>query len=662
MPAKPSSDGLTGLELLDSAPGEAFDRLAHLLNRLLGVPVSQLTVGEPGRCFVLGHSAGARRWRSWAQTPLNPAFAGIVMAACEPLALEDARLDERVAGDRSVAELGAVALAGVPVLLGEECVGSLCALDTQARAWSDDDLQALRDVAASITDQLALRRAQVDRDRALAGEQHMRIAFEAAAVGMLMVSAAPGQEGRILRANESMCRMLGRSPESLVGAHADDITHPDDRRRSFAAVDGLVRGEREVVRHLEKRYVHADGHHVWGALTSSVVDPGDGSPPYVISLVEDITERKQAELDLPAIANVLRRILSGADSREAIVQAAVDIAGASSAYLIEPDARGEKLTVTASTGVRLKGFEISLDAPSATATAYLSGEPLFVADPQSSPLVSQKLLELSGGRSVMWQPIFIYGSVIGILCVCWAERVGDLSDRLARAVALLTDETAVALAHHDALQRLAAQATTDGLTGLPNRRAWDERLARDLASARRLQRPITLALLDMDKFKLYNDTHGHAAGDELLRDFASRARVLLREGDTFARWGGEEFAVLLPDCPSDSFAASILDRIRGAVPASQTCSVGYATWDGLESSDALIRRADRALYRAKALGRNQAAAADPPAPSRSPAGAGARSAPPVAAIPATRPAGPPWRPPAERDDPLRTRASPSHEA
>ena len=109
----------------------------------------------------------------------------------------------------------------------------------------------------------------------------------------------------------------------------------------------------------------------------------------------------------------------------------------------------------------------------------------------------------------------------------------------------------------------------------------------------------------MDRFKHYNDTRGHAAGDTLLREFAADARKLLREGDTLARWGGEEFAILLPDCPSHGFAESILERIRSAVPDGQSCSVGFASWDGSESAEHVIARADRALYRAKACGRDR---------------------------------------------------------
>ena len=504
----------------------------------------------------------------------------------------------------------------MPLLIAGECVGSLRAVEWGRRDWSEDDVAVLGDLAAIAGGELARRCALLERDEvetaARRSAADSRLAFDAAAIAMLTVSLEPASAGRVLRVNRAWCELLGRTEESLLGAHVADFSHPDDLEIGNHALAALVSGERRVLRRVEKRYVHADGRIVWGELTASVVRPGDGRPAYCLSLVEDITERKQAELELPAISNVLRRILSGEDARQAIAQAAVDIAGASSAHLAEL-AGVDHLTVTASAGVNLVGVEVQLSSPSATANAYLNGEALFLADPADSPLVSRQLLELSRARSIMWQPIFDHDGVIGVLVVCWADRVSDVSARAARAVALLTDETAVALAHHEALERLAEQATTDGLTGLPNRRAWEERLHRDLVLSHRMKFPLTLALLDMDRFKHFNDTRGHAAGDHLLRDFAQRAATTLREGDTIARWGGEEFAILLPDCPSESFAESILDRIREAVPDGQSCSIGYATWNGLETAEQLTKRADRALYRAKAMGRDRAVAAEPTA-------------------------------------------------
>jgi diguanylate cyclase (GGDEF)-like protein/PAS domain S-box-containing protein len=587
-----------GRDLFDRRTEQFLDRLGRLTARLLGVPAASITLIDSDRQVTLAQT-GMRR-------PADPAAA---LLAASSFPAEVAAAEEPL----TVTQIDARAHAGVPVLGAGRCLGAVCVFQASPREWTSEDVRALQDLAAIVAHEIDRYEAETDGDCARAElnehEEHIRLAFDAAAIGIVTVSLEPGSEGRLLRVNDAFCQFLGRSESELKGRTIEELTHPEDREASQELIGALASCDERILRRIEKRYLHADGHTVWGALTTSAPAAPDSARTYVIALIEDITERKHADQDLPAIANVLRRILSGEDAREAIVQAAVDIAGASSSYLLERDG-AEDLVVTASVGGQLKGVQIPLGLPSATAHTYLSGEPLFMADPSTSPLVSSELLKLSGGRSVMWQPIFRHEEVLGVLCVCWAERVNDLSTRAARAVALLTDETAVALAHHAALQRLAAQATTDGLTGLPNRRAWDERLAREIASARRLQRPVTLAVLDMDRFKRYNDTYGHAAGDELLRTFGEHAQPLLRDSDTLARWGGEEFALLLPDCPSSSFAETTLGRVRAAVPAGQSCSAGYATWNGVETPDQLMRRADRALYRAKATGRNRAVCAD----------------------------------------------------
>ena len=151
-------------------------------------------------------------------------------------------------------------------------------------------------------------------------------------------------------------------------------------------------------------------------------------------------------------------------------------------------------------------------------------------------------------------------------------------------------------------------AQTDALTGLPNRRGWEQRLSALLSAARRSQRPLVVALADLDRFKSYNDRGGHQAGDDLLRTFALNGLAAIREGDTIARWGGEEFAIALPDCGA-GHAVFVLDRIRHATPGDQTCSIGYATWDGMEDPGRLMSRVDQALYLAKRQGRDRLVAA-----------------------------------------------------
>jgi diguanylate cyclase (GGDEF)-like protein len=161
---------------------------------------------------------------------------------------------------------------------------------------------------------------------------------------------------------------------------------------------------------------------------------------------------------------------------------------------------------------------------------------------------------------------------------------------------------------HALLRRLETLALTDQLTGLPNRRAWEETLSRELARAARDGLPVCVAVLDLDAFKRFNDDNGHLAGDALLRDAADAWRTELRGSDVLARYGGDEFAALIPGRGVDT-AVIVVERLRRACPQGSTCSAGVAVWDGAESALDLFGRADAALYVAKQSGRNQIAAA-----------------------------------------------------
>ncbi len=164
----------------------------------------------------------------------------------------------------------------------------------------------------------------------------------------------------------------------------------------------------------------------------------------------------------------------------------------------------------------------------------------------------------------------------------------------------------------DLVDGLTALANTDELTGLANRRRFFEVLEREMARAARGGTPLSVAMLDLDHFKAYNDRLGHAAGDDLLRRFARAVSGAIRAQDLLARYGGEEFVLVLPD--TDAAGAEHLlravQRSRPGAPGpgdedAVTFSAGVARWDGAEPADGLVLRADRCLYAAKTAGRDR---------------------------------------------------------
>jgi diguanylate cyclase (GGDEF)-like protein len=218
------------------------------------------------------------------------------------------------------------------------------------------------------------------------------------------------------------------------------------------------------------------------------------------------------------------------------------------------------------------------------------------------------------------QPAVFNPIVEGLTFACTAATlplIGHLAGRLSgMRQALRQQKTEL----RQALERVNVLATRDELTALPNRRFMQDLITRELPRLRRRDAPLCIAVLDLDHFKAVNDRFGHAVGDKVLRTFASETLTVLRDADTLARWGGEEFLLMLPDTPPD-LALMVIQRLHEHLrnPASWTrCrevqvtfSAGLAVHDPTEDFHETLERADRALYEAKRSGRDRCVEAQP---------------------------------------------------
>ena len=209
------------------------------------------------------------------------------------------------------------------------------------------------------------------------------------------------------------------------------------------------------------------------------------------------------------------------------------------------------------------------------------------------------------GYFLSWQEIAFY---VGLVAVSYASVLNIDHEPAWPAlwVGMTGTCAATALVVASLSRRLRALASTDALTALPNRRGWEASLERELARAKRRRSPLCIALLDLDNFKTLNDERGHLAGDRVLKLVSSTWLGLLRDTDVLARYGGDEFGVILPDCPPQK-ADEIVERLSSSNPDVSSCSVGVAWATPTDDANDLIGRADRALYEAKSGGGGQVA-------------------------------------------------------
>ncbi len=321
----------------------------------------------------------------------------------------------------------------------------------------------------------------------------------------------------------------------------------------------------------------------------------------VANIRERAHEARRREQMLARVNETVQQLFNSPDPRHDACVTTKEISDALTVGIYEPEPGSRTLRLSTSTAdpatAPLHG---AADPGSAVYEALRNGEPILVTKDVAARVGDVEHWRAVGAPdSVLYQPLLKGDTAVGVMFVAWQGVVSPNGPRVITA-SLLAHEIASVIDRADVIDQLTDEALTDALTGLANRRAWDERLARAIDS----EETLAVAMFDIDHFKRFNDTHGHPAGDRLLREAAAAWRAEIRSGDFLARLGGEEFGLLLTGDQVNTIH-SMAERVRARMPSHQTCSAGIAIREDGDTAESVVSRADGALYAAKTGGRNR---------------------------------------------------------
>ena len=409
-------------------------------------------------------------------------------------------------------------------------------------------------------------------------EERFRRSFEDAAIGMALV----GTDGRFLRTNRSLCDLLGYREEELLEKTFQDITHPDDLDADLDQVRRMLVGEIRTYQ-MEKRYFHKEGQVVWVLLSVSLVHDEEGEPLYFVSQIQDVSERKRAE----------QMIRSAEQHYRTLVEQIPAVT------YIDPVDDPDTSLYTSPQIEQMLGY-----TPQEWQNEKLWPKCLH-PDDRERVLAADKRFEAGGGEPFREE----YRLLAKDDSVVWVREEAVLV-RDEAGEPLYWQGVFYDLTERKALEeRVHYQALHDPLTDLPNRRLFMDRLGQALRRTMRSHHQVAVLFMDLDGFKVINDSLGHEVGDLLLTVVAQRLGRCLRPEDTLARFGGDEFVVLIEALDDPAQAVQVAERITEelrkpfiieARDLYVLASIGISLGDArTHDPDDLLREADTAMYRAK---------------------------------------------------------------
>ena len=402
------------------------------------------------------------------------------------------------------------------------------------------------------------------------------------------------QRGVVQGWNRAATRTFGYREDEALGVPLERLIVPEAyRARHLQGIEHFVQTGhgRGVDAPVEVRATRKDGSEVSVELTIWAQDTPSG---YVFhALGTDLTERREHERVLRVLAEHRRLLLlldRPEDVRHLLVETVCQAVDGDGAWLYLVGGQHAAVERVASTGGRaphlVREDEERLRAALASWVTGQGQQPEELDCPGS-------------GLSLALEPVAADERLVGLLVAGWqVGRRAALPTTTRALLALLAAEAVVVLQRLELQAQLLQASRTDALTGLLNRRAFDEALRAALSTAERGDDQVTLVLIDLDHFKTYNDRHGHPAGDTLLREVTAAWHGVVRPPDVLARIGGDEFALLLPHT-AVAHVDRVLARLRAVTGERASFTAGSAAWRSGDDAGRLLQRADADLYEHK---------------------------------------------------------------
>jgi diguanylate cyclase (GGDEF)-like protein/PAS domain S-box-containing protein len=442
----------------------------------------------------------------------------------------------------------------------------------------------------------------------------------------IVYSAELGEHGRWTYVSPQIEGILGFTPQEWTENPELWLRqlHPDDRERALEQESGRVLGDRDPPP-VDYRLLTKDGREVW-ILDEAVLARDDSGKSVWHGVLYDITERKNVEGEAErraaqqeAIAQLGERALNGAELGVLFEDAAAFLAAGeevAASCVWEFNADSGRMALRASVGPPWTATTLAVDGETPAGLAIVSGEAVTVTDWDTEQRFGiPGYLGEAGAKSTIAVAIDGGEAPFGVLEL-HAARPDTFTDQDMHFARSAANVLAHAIERRVAGEAIRHGSLHDHVTGLPNRALFVSKLEHAIAAAEGRERPLGVFFLDLDLFKVINDSLGYEGGDEVLKAVVPRLRRQLRSADTVARFGGDEFAILVEEVVDEAEAMRIAERICtafkdpfmvGGLEQHLTGSVGIAVAEpAVADAESLIRDSHAAMYRAKERGRNRA--------------------------------------------------------